>query len=235
MMKISLAGLKIAIDNRYPFIEELAKDYITSEEEVDFTVSVSDEDLKEEDRMSEVRYPLGYLESIALYRKIAEKIPEYGAFVFHGAVMALDGAAYAVTARSGVGKTTHVRLWLEAFGERVHILNGDKPIIRVIDGIPYACGTPWRGKENYGIPEMLPLRSVAFLERSAENSAEKISVGSALMRFVSQIYIPKTKETASLALIAANRVISSVSLYELHVNMDISAAHEAMKVMSSED
>lgn len=234
MMKISLAGLKIAIDNRYPFIEELAKDYITSEEEVDFTVSVSDEDLKEEDRMSEVRYPLGYLESIALYRKIAEKIPEYGAFVFHGAVMALDGFAYAVTARSGVGKTTHVRLWLEAFGERVHILNGDKPIIRVIDGIPYACGTPWRGKENYGIPEMLPLRSVAFLERAEDNSAEKISVGSALMRFVSQIYIPKTKETASLALIAANRVISSVSLYELHVNMDISAAHKAMKAMASE-
>ena len=234
MIVISVAGLNIGIDNKYDFIKNLASDYTVSSEKIDFTVSCDESDIAAEAEMSEGEYPLGYLESIAVYRKIAERLPEYGAFVFHGAVLAFGGNAYAFTARSGVGKTTHIGLWLKEFGSEVHILNGDKPIIRMIDGIPYACGTPWRGKENFGVPEMLPLKAVSFIGRAAENSAREISVGDALMRFVSQIYVPRSEKTAPLALMTANRVISSVGLFELFVNMDASAAHVARDAITAD-
>lgn len=227
MIKISVAALNVELKTKYSYTEQLAKDYITDSERTDLSVEASEDELLEEARFSGKDAPHWYLESVVLYRKIAEVLPRYSAFVFHGAVIAKGGKAYAVTARSGVGKTTHLRLWLDTFGEEVHILNGDKPIIRIIDGKAYACATPWRGKEGYGVPEMLPLEGIGFLERAEENSAVKIGVGDALMKLVSQIYVPKEKECASLALSLADKVLSSVPLYRLSVNMERSAAKVA--------
>lgn len=224
-MIISLAGLTVEVKNRYSYIEKLAADYAVCSDKIDFTVEATDDDIEAEREMSEYEFGVGYLESIAVYRKIAEKLPAYNAVVFHGAVIAEDGLAYAVTARSGVGKTTHLSLWKRAFGDKVYILNGDKPILRVIDGTVYAAGTPWRGKEGYGIPGMLPLCAVGFLERSSEPSAVPISKDSALARFASQIYIPSTPRAASLALCVLDRIISSVGLFEIRANMELASAH----------
>ena len=234
-MKLSLAGLDIETNIRSKYTQDLVQSYLSSSDNVSFSVSVDDEDIVEEDKNSEKRYPKGYLESIALYRKIAEELPLFDAVVFHGAVIAYEGKAYAFTARSGVGKTTHIRLWLEAFKDKVHVLNGDKPILRIIDGQVYACGTPWRGKEGYGIPEMLPLASVAFVERAEVPSAERISINDALMRFATQIYIPKKPRSAALALSVLNRLITKVPLYETRVNMDIDSAYVSHNAMVKND
>lgn len=218
-MKLFLAGLNIEAETRYEFSDRLTADYRSLADSTDFSVSVSDEDIASEAEKSDVRYPVGYLESIALYRKIAEKLPYYDAVVFHGAVIAHEGRAYAFTARSGVGKTTHIRLWLDLFGEDVHILNGDKPILRVIDGVVYASGTPWRGKEGYGVPEMLPLSAIAFIDRAEEPSAEEITPSMALTRLASQMYVPNEPRAAALSLSVLNKIISGVKLFEVKANM----------------
>ena len=231
-MKISIAGLIVEIKNRYDHISVLAKDYLTESDHTDISVEAIDEELAEEAESSEFPHSKGYLESIVVYRKIAEQLPSFDAFVFHGAVMALGGEAYAVTARSGVGKTTHVGIWQRVFGDKVHVLNGDKPIIRFIDGIPYACGTPWRGKENFGAPEMLPLRAIGFLERSETPSAELCSVDDAQMRLVSQMYIPKNPVNALRALGLADRTLRSVRLAKLFADMSDSAAEVAYRIFT---
>ena len=232
MIDICIGGITVGIENRFPLLAALCRDYAAADSERDFSVCVSDKDLEEEREMADGEYSDAYIESIAAYRKIAERIPDYDAFVFHGAVIAHEGRAYAVTARSGVGKTTHLRLWLQAFGDKVHILNGDKPILRVINGTVYAAGTPWRGKENYGINEMLPLHGIAFLERSEENFAKAVSPSDALVPLISQIYLPRSPRGASLVLSVANKVISTVPLYRLGVNMDIKAAHVAFEAFT---
>ena len=231
-MLLSLAGLTVEVKNKYQYVEKIAADYTVNEGDVDFSVEVDDKDIENEKELSEYEFEVGYLESIAIYRKIAERLPEYDAVVFHGAVIAEGSEAYAITARSGVGKTTHVSLWQRAFGDAVHILNGDKPILRIINGRVYAAGTPWRGKEGYGVPEMLPLSAVGFLKRAAEPSAVPITKDAAMIGFASQIYIPSTPAGASGALAVLSRIISSVSLYEIRANMDVSSAivsHDALK------
>lgn len=230
MIKIKLAELVVGIDNRFQGIEALAKDYLT-DLDPDFTVHATDEDLARERSQSERIFPDGYLESVVVYRKIADRLPSYDAFVFHGAILNLDGMAYAFTARSGVGKTTHTRLWLSRFGDRVHYLNGDKPIIRFIDGIPYACGTPWRGKENYGVNEMAPLCGIALLSRGEENTAQVIPPCEAVTRLVSQIYLPKEADSIIKTMRLADRVISGVRLVDLRCNMDISAVDVAYRAL----
>ena len=232
-MKIKIAGLGILLENRYEYVERLAKDYVCDFDTPDIVVSATDAEIKKEREGSLYNFDDGYLESIVLYRNIAERLPMHDAIVFHGAVIAYDGSAYAVTARSGVGKTTHLRLWQKEFGDSVHILNGDKPILRIIDGRVYACGTPWRGTEGYGINEMLPLCGIGFLERAAENSQMPLKAHESVMRFMSQIYVPRAMAGASGALALANRILGSVPLCELRVNMDAEAAHMAKKAFSS--
>ena len=233
-MKLSLAGINVEAATRLEFVERLTADYRSESEGVDLSVEVTDEDIKNEAEASEIRYGAGYLESIALYRKIAEKLPYFDAVVFHGAVIAYKGRAYAFTARSGVGKTTHIRLWLERFGDDVHILNGDKPILRVIDGVVYAAGTPWRGKEGYGIPEMLPLEAVAFINRAEEPRAERITTSEALTRFASQVYIPNEPRAALASLSVLNKIISGVKLYDVWANMKPESAEVSFAALTED-
>lgn len=231
MLSIDLAGISIGIDNRYPAIDVLAEGYKT-EKPPSFTVAVSDEDMKYERERSEFDLEDKYIETVALYRKIGERLPEFDAFVFHGAVLEMDGKALIFTAKSGVGKTTHIRLWKKEFGSRVSVLNGDKPVIRIIDGVPYAAGTPWRGKEGFGKPGTLPIGAIYFVGRGEKNRARSIGTDEALLRFATQAYIPRgNKLAASLALSCLNRVISSVPLIELSCNMDPEAAHTALAAL----
>ncbi|MBO5945022.1 MAG: hypothetical protein J6Q69_00280 [Clostridia bacterium] len=227
MITIKIAGIPIGLECRYDYTKEYVKDYITDEEAL-FTVSASDEDIEREHVISGVRVPDYYAENVVLYRKIAERLPEYDALVFHGAVLECDGVAYAVTAHSGVGKTTHTRLWLSEFEGRVRILNGDKPILRVIDGVITACSTPWMGKEGYGYNATRPLGGIAFLARGAENVSRKISPDKAVMRFMNQVYLSKGDVLAlTRSMRIADTLLSGVPLYELECNMQPQAAHVA--------
>ena len=231
MIRIRIADLTVGIDNRYDYIVDLARDYLT-EGDADFTVSVTDAELDEERARSEYDFSSGYLESIVAYRKIAEELPRYDALVFHGAVLNLDGEAYAFTAPSGTGKTTHTRLWLREFGSRVHYLNGDKPIIRFKDGTPYAYGTPWRGKEGYGVNESAPLRAIAFLGRGEENTACEIPSNEIAARLITQVYVSrKNRMQAVLTMRLADRLTRAVRLVDLRCNMEPEAAHVSLRAM----
>lgn len=226
MIVIKLADLAIGIDNRFDYLNKLTYEYQSNDEPL-FIVSATHEDIERERKQSEYSFSDGYLESIVVYRKIAERIPEYEAFVFHGAVLNYEGNAYAFTAKSGVGKTTHTSLWLSEFGDKVHYLNGDKPIIRFIDGKAYASGTPWRGKEGYGVNETAPLCGIVLLERAEQNSAKKIDPSTGVLRLFGQMYLPKNEENMKLTMKLANRVINSVNFVELKCNMNPEAAHVA--------
>ena len=69
MFAVRLAELNIGIENKYDYIRKMCVDYIT-DKPVDFTVSVSDNEIMAEDNGT--GFSGGYLESLAVYRKIAE-------------------------------------------------------------------------------------------------------------------------------------------------------------------
>lgn len=234
MLTIEIAGLAVGIDNRFTHIERLARDYIT-DKEPQFVVSVTDEERRAEASRSSEEFSDGYLESTVAYRKIAEELPRYDAFVFHGAVIAVDGVGYAFTARSGVGKTTHTRLWLSRFGNRAEYVNGDKPIIRFIDGTPYAFGTPWRGKEGYGRNMSAALSGIALLARGEINRAERIDAEGAVTQLLSQMYIPKNADMARRSLVLLNRLIGSADIIGLECNMEPDAPIAAAKAFGIEN
>ncbi len=90
-MIIELAGIRIRIQNQYPETEQLCRNYETADSpEMEICVSREDISLeRERSAREDIRcgrqvkeWPDGYLETLAVYRRIAERLPEYNTFLF---------------------------------------------------------------------------------------------------------------------------------------------------------
>ena len=77
----------------------------------------------------------------------------------HASCVSLEGRGYLFLGRSGTGKSTHARRWLEAF-PGCHLLNDDNPVLRVEDGTVTAYGTPWSGKTPCYRNEYAPVAGI---------------------------------------------------------------------------
>lgn len=228
-----IADLNIKINNKYRYTTRICEKYRVDDEcaLIDFEVTPTAEDY-EKDKACLSEYPDHYLESLSIYRQIARKISEYDGFVMHASVVEIDGKAYAFSAPSGTGKSTHSRLWLSAFPDRARIINGDKPIIRFIDGQTIVYGTPWCGKEGYNINTKAPLCGICFLERGENNEICEIDKDTALRRIFTQLLLPETENQSQLFFDMVDKLCQSVKFYKLKCNMDIDAAlvaYEGMK------
>lgn len=227
MFQIKIAGLVIGIQHNYNFVSRLCEEYKVEGEPEDFWVSATKEEILTEQAQDEAQYPLSYCESLCLYRNLCLKLIVYDSFLMHSAALELDGEAYVFAAKSGVGKTTHLKLWMEEFGERVHVINGDKPVYRFLDGRLYACGTPWCGKESLGSNRMAPVKAVFFLERSPENEVCPLDCGEVIGRIFHQLLMPKQEPAVSKFLELIDRTLSAVSFYLLKCNRNREAAKTA--------
>ena len=226
MITIQLAGVNVGIENRYDLTSQV-RDWLT-EAKPDFTVRVSPEELEREDAGRGLDRE--YLESICAYRHIAERMPDYDAFVLHGAAVVKDDLAYLFTAPSGTGKTTHVRLW-RYFLAGSWILNGDKPILRRSPTGFTVCGTPWRGKENHGVNAERPIRGICLLRRGRENRIVP-AAPSELVRFLTrQIYIPKEPARADKLVKLLDECCRTVPIWSMECTFSPRAAQTAWEAM----
>lgn len=224
MFVLEIANIKIKIDNKYKYLEKLCREYIINSSTYDFEVSVSLDEIEEEKSKTEGNYSDGYLESICCYRKISLSILNYDAFLVHACTIKIDDDAYLLLARSGTGKTTHSKLLKEYLKDRMTYINGDKPIIRIIDGKPVAFGTPWNGKEGYGENTSATVKAMIFIERAKDNSIEEISSDALLSKILNQILIPNTKDAVTKTFNLVDTLLKSSKQFLLKCNMDISAA-----------
>lgn len=226
MITFRTAGLNIGFDNRYDQSIRF-RGFLTDAEPV-FTVSVDDADIEAESRFS--HYNPAYLEYVCAYRKIAERLPDYDAFVFHGAVITKDGGAFVFTAPSGTGKTTHVKLWEQCYPD-CWVLSGDKPIIRKHAGVFCACGTPWRGKEGMGSRSARDLTAFCVLERAEENHIARTQDPDIVRALMHQVYLPQDPQRMLRQLTLMDECFRSVPIFRLGCNMDPEAARVAYEGM----
>lgn len=226
-MIIKLADLNIKIDNKYKYIADMCAGYITPETDFEIDASVTEREISAEDSGG---FASDYLESLAVYRKIAERLPKYNGFLMHGAVIEYGDCGIAFLAKSGMGKSTHISLWQELFKDKIKIINGDKPIVRIIGDTAYAFGTPWAGKEHMHSNAKTVLKKICFIERAPENKCVKIEKTDILARLIPQVYIPKNGCVPQI-LELIGRVIAQADFYVMRCNKDVSAAAEAHEIM----
>ena len=218
---IRIANINIQITTKYEFTKIFCKEYLAYDCVPDFCVSVTEQEIRAE---SDSPNNQGYLESLAVYRKIAENLARYDAFLMHASVLDVDGYGVAFCAKSGTGKTTHTLLWKTLFGDRCQIVNGDKPIIRFIDGIPYAFGTPYCGKENLSVNMKTPIKALGFINRSEKNFVSQLTDIDAMRELFKVCYIPKNKENVIKTIDLIGDFLGRASFYNIYCNMDADAA-----------
>lgn len=223
---ICIANINIQITTKYEFTKNFCKDYVAHDCVPDFCVSVTEQEIRAE---SDSPNNLGYLESLAVYRKIAENLARYDAFLMHASVLDVDGYGVAFCAKSGTGKTTHTLLWKTLFGDRCQIVNGDKPIIRFIDGIPYAFGTPYCGKENLSVNMKTPIKALGFINRSEKNAITRLGKNIALKELIKVCHIPKNSENAIKTIDLIGDFLNKTDIYNIYCNMEKEAAELSSK------
>jgi len=247
-MILKLADRVIKVECLYDFMELYSKDYLLDEkseyESADFCIKIDMDDIEyervksaNEDRKQGIpirTFSDDYLETLAVYRKIAEELLHYDTILFHGSAIAVDGNGYLFTAKSGTGKSTHTKLWREYLKDRAVMVNDDKPLIRSTEKGAVIYGTPWDGKHRLSNNISVPLRGICILERGEENHIEKVKVDEAYPMILQQTNRPSGKESIMYTMYLIDLLLKSVPLYRLKCNMEIDAAKVAYEGMTGE-
>ena len=233
------AGVKFLLVPVHDVIHRQCEAYRLTGTDYDFVIQTNCDDIARERELSaredvlEGRaiqyYSDSYLESLAVCRKIAEVLPEYDSFLFHGSALAADGQAFLFAAPSGTGKSTHARLWRELLGERVVMVNDDKPIIRVNEHESAVYGTPWDGKHHLSSNIAVPLKAICFLEQAKRNSICEVSKREMLPALLRQVYLPEDPVMVRKTLELLDRM--QVRFYQMKCNMELQAAEMAYQCM----
>ena len=245
---IRLAGQLFAIESLYPYVRDYCRDYLVSEECTEepvvtpVPIRISPAEIAyERERSAAEDHREGipvrsftdeYLETLAVYRKIAEALITCDTLLFHGSVVAVDGEGYLFTAKSGTGKSTHTALWREVFGDRAVMVNDDKPLLRITGEGVTAYGTPWDGKHHLSTNIAVPLRGIAILTRDVTNHIEPLSRRAAYPRILQQTYRPGDPQRLSATLQLVDRLLRRVPVYRLGCNMEPEAARVAYEGMA---
>ena len=234
---IDIAGVKVHIEALYEASKDYCVDYLC-DGPADISVKIRQADIdmerqydaKERDLEGKapIRFSDSYMETLAVYRKIVNQLVAHDILLFHGSVVSVDGVAYLFTAKSGTGKSTHTRLWRKVFGEKVVMVNDDKPLLKILKDGVLVCGTPWDGKHRLNTNCIVPLRAICILERGEKNEISTVSAKEALPMLLQQSHRPgdlgKYMELLDI-------LTGAVSFYRLHCNMDPEAAHVAYNAM----
>ena len=231
-MIYEIAGLRVKIENKYDFTTKFCQEYLSEDQnsEADIVAKVTDEEFAAEKAISN-EYSDGYIENICLYRSMCYQLPVLNRMLLHCAVLEYDGKGYAFLGRSGTGKSTHTRLWKKYLGTP-KMINGDKPILEYVGDGFLAHGTPWRGKEGWGMRAMAPLCGLCFLEQAKENSIRKLSPAEVSSRLFGQILLPKVEENVVSTLELADKLIATTPAYLLQCDISREAVQLSFEAMT---
>lgn len=214
---ILLSDLKVTIGHRFEFMTDFCKKYVADFDIADICASADEASVLKEKEMVPAA-PVEVCESLCIYRAIAEQLPTFDRFVFHGAAVEYGGNAYLFTAPSGTGKTTHINLWRKYLGDKVGIINGDKPIVKVAQA-SIVYGTPWAGKEGLHRNVSAPLKAICILKQAKTNRISLLHAKEAVNHLMRQVYLPHNTISLSKTLQLLGEVLEKTPVYLLECDI----------------
>lgn len=240
-----LAEHTVCIRSLHREIHALCRDYRAAEPSPEIVIDICQADIDAERQKSEkedrqkgipVRpFSDAYLETLAVYRKLADALLADDTLLFHGSCISVDREGYLFTAESGTGKSTHTRLWREVFGSRAVMVNDDKPLLTVRDGGVTVFGTPWDGKHHLSSNLSVPLKAICLLERGEHNTIQPLSPKDAYPLLFRQVNKPENAPLMHKTLWLLDRLTTRVGLYKLRCNRQPEAARIAFEGMQKKD
>lgn len=231
-MKCRIAELNIEFNNRGKHFESAAEKYRAEFSLPDISVSATDEEIEKEKKNAAYIMRNSVAETVVFSRKVAHALPEFNAFMLHAATFSVRNRGIGFLAVSGTGKSTHMLSWMKLFGDELRVINGDKPIVRIEQGTPYAYGTPWCGKEGISENDKVALTDLCFITRSETNKVRKLEKNEVVAsRLLSQVSIPAGSKNIIKVLKLIDSMSEKCNFWEICCNTDISAAELSSSII----
>jgi hypothetical protein len=144
----------------------------------------------------------------------------------------LQAKGYLFLGHSGTGKSTHARMWLEAF-EDAWLLNDDNPILRVMeDGEVRVYGSPWSGKTPCYNNAYARVGGIVKLSQAPLNKIRTLSLPEAYAYMLSSASgLKMEKQMADCMYETIKHVITHVKCYHLACLPNTEAAEVAQRGM----
>lgn len=225
-----IAGINVSMEPLFEQMSATAKKFRTQDKlpaqiTIPYTRGYYEAWLKERPHLM-----LSDAENICTCNFFASEAIRFDVIALHASALLFDGRAYLFSADSGVGKTTHTKLWQQYFGkEKAVIINDDKPAVRMAGGTFTACGTPWCGNSLECENISAPLGAVVFLNRGTDNRVQRLfKTPEILPLLLAQTVHRTSEEKLNRVLGLAGRLIKDVPFYK----MDCTMEEEAVKIVS---
>lgn len=156
----------------------------------------------------------------------------YETLMVHASVIRHNGGGYMFLGRSGTGKSTHSRLWLNHIDDAV-LLNDDNPVIRVVDGEAVVFGTPWSGKTPCYKNESVPLKAIVRLSQAPYNKITRNIPLKAYASLMPACSCMRWERASTDALHrTVEKVITKVRCWHLECLPDADAAYTCHKAVT---
>ena len=162
------------------------------------------------DVLNDLVYDTMFTSLFSLERRMIDR----SALILHSSYIRYQDRAILFSAPSGTGKSTQAGLWERYRGVRQ--INGDRSLLRQIDGVWHACGWPVCGSSEICHNEDTPIRAIVMLSQSDGNEIRRLSPMHAFSQLYSQITVNRwSRSFQTRAMDLIEELIRDVPVYHL--------------------
>ena len=160
---------------------------------------------------------------------------KHDTLLVHASAVEFDGKGYLFLGKSGTGKSTHSRLWLE-YIKGSELLNDDNPIIRIVDEKVYVYGSPWSGKTSCYRNRRIPIGGIARLHQAPFNRITPLTGIKAYAALLPSCSCMKWDHIMAEAIHSTiTKVISMIPIYSLDCLPNQEAALICFKELTTDN
>lgn len=157
-----------------------------------------------------------------------------GAVSLHSSFITHCGQAILFSAPSGTGKSTQAALWEQyAHAEQI---NGDRSVIRCVDGVWTAFGFPFAGSSGIYKNKSAPIRAIVVLRQAKDNTIERLAAPEAFRLLYSETAIQRWNTQGHAAAVdLLIRLSAAVPVYRLCCTPDALAVDLLQTTLASQE
>jgi hypothetical protein len=146
-----------------------------------------------------------------------------GFLPIHAAAILYKEEAILFSAPSQTGKSTHAKIWVNAF-DGAELLNDDKPLLKLVGDQIIVYSSPFSGKTSINQNRHAPLKSIIFLRQGLSNIVSVMSDEGKIENLMRNILRPDDADLWDQVLDKIAKIMHEIPIYQIEATMEIDAA-----------
>ncbi len=223
-----VCDLNLNMSPRYNELLDRAAPFLSTSAPADIDICLTEEAIASLSQRTGLPLPLAEYQISCV--EFCKGLLKYGGFVLHASAVLYKGGVYLFSAPSGIGKSTHAKLWVKNI-EGAKIINDDKPAIRIINGIPYVYGTPWCGSGYERLNAKGVAKALYFIRRNSFNHVKPMDKSKTPYLLFESMMRPDDSQGMDALFSSLQTFLNTVPVLSLDCNLQDDAAFTALAAM----